>query len=152
MHKRYKKQWMDPKPVGTSRFITGRKKTPARRQRERKRKRGGGSIFQYSPVCSTDPQRYPTSLQRTQKRQTTPMSWTWDRWRGGWRRWRDEGQLQVRGTRDAQWVPNISTDSDDVFPDLAAQMCSKKKKKSKWQERAWVCKNNREEDCLWEAT
>lgn len=37
MHKRYKKQWMEPKPVGTSRFITGRKKTPARRQREREK-------------------------------------------------------------------------------------------------------------------
>lgn len=61
-------------------YHTGRKKKLQQEDRES----GGGSIFQYSPVCSTGPRRYPTSSQRTQRRQMTPMSGTWDGWRGGW--------------------------------------------------------------------
>lgn len=111
VHKRYKKQCMEPKPISTSRFITqaGGKKTPAGGQGES----GAGSIFQYSPVCSTGPRRYPTSSQRTQGRQMTPVSRTWERLRGGWTWWRAVEALTGRSVR-----PNIGCDSNNIFPTL----------------------------------
>ena len=77
----------------------------------------GGSIFQYSPVCSTGPRRYPTSSQRTQRRQMTPMSGTWD---PAERRGRAvmKGCCEADGTQDELYVRYVSADSDDVFSRL----------------------------------
>lgn len=99
-------------------YHTGRgKKTPAGGQGERR----GGSIFQYFPVCSTGPRRYPTSSQRTQRRQMTPMSGTWRRVGEGVMK----GSCGADGTQDVLYIPNISTDSGNIFADLMARVCCK---------------------------
>lgn len=71
---RYKKQCSGPNPISTSRFIT--QAGGAKKLSQEDRASGGGSIFQYSPVCSTGPRRYPTSSWRTQGRQMTAVSGT----------------------------------------------------------------------------
>lgn len=74
--KRYEKQCSGPNPISTSRFIT--QAGGAKKLSQEDRGSGGGSIFQYSPVCSTGPRRYPTSSRQTRRRQMTPMSGTWE--------------------------------------------------------------------------
>lgn len=71
---RYKKQCSGPNPISTSRFIT--QAGGAKKLSQEDRGSRGGSIFQYSPVCSTGPRRYPTSSRRTRGRQMTAVSGT----------------------------------------------------------------------------
>lgn len=107
MNKRYKKQCMESNSISTSRFVSQAEKKKKKKLRQHDWASKGGSIFQYSSVCSTGPRRYPTSSPRTQRRQMTPVSGTWSWWRGGCR----EGQSWADGTRDVQHVPNTTKKS-----------------------------------------